>query len=323
MDSGKKTILIVGINNLVGFYLSVHLSKNFQVIGTCSRNMNQYNKLEKYRFKILRKNSVKFIKYMSPKDSLIKIIKKLKPNIFIFNSFISKDWNNEKFKYGQIKKILFHELNESMNLLKRFKCQAIMVTGSSEDFKGRNNEIIEKFSDPPNNPYGKLKNLLGKKISLLSKKNNLNFAYLRLFSPYGLLDKKHKITEQLIKNKVVKIKNPNVLRNFTYVKDIAKSYEFIINYLENSNNESLIINISNNRKIKMKFFVSSFKDVFNTNINTKFSKIFSKDKYYYGNPSLKNKNKIISFNFYNIKNSFKDMYEDLKNEYEEFYSAKK
>ena len=52
-----------------------------------------------------------------------------------------------------------------------------MVTGSSEDFKGRNNEIIEKFSDPPNNPYGKLKNLLGKKISLLSKKNNLNFAY--------------------------------------------------------------------------------------------------------------------------------------------------
>ena len=320
MDSGKKTILIVGINNLIGFHLSLHLSSKFNVFGTYSKKLNQYNYLEKFRFKVLRKNSVKLIKYLSPVDSLVKTVKKLRPDALIFNTFISKDWNNKKFKYDQIKNILFHELDETMIFLKKLGCQTIIVTGSSEDFKDRDIKISEEFSEPPENPYGKLKNLLAKTISSLSQKNNLNFAYLRLFSPYGSLDKKHKVTEQLISQKNIKIKNPNFNRNFTYVKDIAKSYEYVINYLQNKNNQSLIVNVSSNKKISIKYFINAFVKILNIKTIINFSTDLVDDQYYYGNPVLKNKRKFLNFKFHSIENSLKDFDNDIKKKYRKFYN---
>ena len=82
MVSKKKTILIIGINNFVGFHVSLHLSKKFNIVGTYSKNLNSYNKLEKYRFKCLKKNSVKFLKYKSPDQSLVKLVKKNKTRLF-------------------------------------------------------------------------------------------------------------------------------------------------------------------------------------------------------------------------------------------------
>ena len=319
MVKKKTTILIVGINNFIGFHLSDHLSKKFNIYGTLSKDIKSYNKLEKYRLSLLKKK-IYFIKYKSPKNSLIKIIRLVKPNIFIFNFFISKNWNNKKFSYEKNKRILFNQINGVIKVLKVTKCKAIIVTGSSEDFNNRDNNIRESFSKPPDNSYGKLKNIFSKKIFLLSKMNKINFAYMRLFSPFGLLDKNSKIFEKLLKNNArIFVNNLKIKRNFTYVKDIVLSFENVINFLIKNKYKYLIINVANKKKVFLCDFISKIKFYFKLNIRIMKKTKLKNDKFAYGQPILLNKMKYIKHKFNNVDIALKDIYKDYNNKYKNFY----
>jgi nucleoside-diphosphate-sugar epimerase len=324
MDYKKRSILILGINNFIGYNLAIYLSNTYNIIGTYSSNLNSYNKLENYRFKKLKNKKVKLIKYKSPKDNLVKISNKIKPDFFIFNMFVSNHWNTTKYNFEGNKKIIFNNINELINSLNKNNCSGFLITGSSEDYSVRNTKVHEKFTTAPSNSYGKLINIFSKHVKELCKQNKINFVYFRLFSPFGLLDKKNKILEELLlSNKdMVKINNSKVKRNFTYVKDIARSYEKIIKLFLKKNNESIIINVFNDSKFNLVKFVNTFLYTFKKNTKIHIDQKISKDKFNYGLPNALNRRKYIDFKFKDLDQSMRDIYKDYNSEYLNYYKKK-
>ena len=324
MDNKKRIILILGVNNFVGYYIAIHLSKKFRIIGTYSKDIKTYNNLEKYRLKKLINNKIKLIKYTSPKNNLLEIVEKYKPDIFIFNMFISKNWDTNKYNYKKNKKIIFNKVPDLITCLKVIKCKGFIITGSSEDYKDRKGKILEKFTSMPSNAYGKLINLYSRKVQNLCKKNKLNFVYFRIFSPFGVLDKKNKIIEEFLvsKKELLKINNINVQRNFTYIKDIAKSYEEIINLFLIKNNQSILINLSNDKKYTLNYFLNKILSTFNKKINIVNNKKSLIDKFYYGTPITRNKKKYFTYKFKELDHSLRDIYKDVNSLYLDYYKHK-
>ena len=92
----KETILIAGLNNFLGFHLALKFYKKFNVIGTISKEIAKYNDLEKFRLLYLKKK-INLIKYNVLKSNVHKIIVTYKPNIWIHNISISKNWKKKNF----------------------------------------------------------------------------------------------------------------------------------------------------------------------------------------------------------------------------------
>jgi nucleoside-diphosphate-sugar epimerase len=317
----RKKILIAGINNFIGFHLALKLCKKFIIIGTLSKDIKKYNYLEKFRLSILKKK-IKIIKYNTLNNNDVeKIINTYKPSVWIHNISISKNWEHKNFDYKKNLNSSSKDLYKIIPQLKKNNCTLFIHTGSSEEYCSRKGTLYEKILSPPSNSYGKMKFTLSKKILFLCKKNKLNCAIVRLFSPYGLLDKENKLFSILFKNaNNQKITNLRSKRNFTFINDITTGYFKIINYLKNKN-QYKIFNLANPKKISVLNILNKWNKTNRNNI-----KIFSHtnksnlDKFYYGNPSLLS-NKYIKNKYTNIITSFKIMSIQKKRLFKNYYNG--
>jgi nucleoside-diphosphate-sugar epimerase len=312
----KETILIAGLNNFLGFHLALKFYKKFNVIGTLSKEIAKYNDLEKFRLLFLKKK-IKLIKYNVLKSNVHKIIATYKPNIWIHNISISKNWKKKKFNLKKNYKTSSKDLETIITKLKKNNCRLFMHSGSSEEYYKRNGILYEKILKPPKNYYGRMKFYLSKQIFFLCKKNKLNCAIIRLFSPYGLLDKNNKLFSIIYKNKYKnKITNLSSKRNFTYINDITLGYYKIINYLKKKN-QYRVFNLANPKKISISKIIYEWNRVNSIKIKTSMKKKIN-DKFYYGNPSLLS-NKFLKIIYTDINSSFKNMNIQKKKLFKSYY----
>ena len=312
----KETILIAGINNFLGFHLALRFYKRFNVIGTLSKDISKYNNLEKFRLLFLKKK-IKLIKYNVLNSNVNKIIKTYKPNIWVNNISISKNWKTKKFNFQRNLTISSKDLETIITQLKKNKGRLFMHSGSSEEYYKRKGILYEKILKPPKNYYGKMKFYLSKKIFFLCKKNKLNCAIIRLFSPYGLIDKKNKLFSIIYKNENInKITNLSLKRNFTYIDDITLGYYRIINLIK-KRNECRIFNIANPKKISVSKIINEWNKInkikMRNYINTKIN-----DKFNYGKPSLLS-NKSLKIIYTNISTSLQNMNIQRKKLFNNYY----
>jgi nucleoside-diphosphate-sugar epimerase len=314
----KKKILIAGINNFLGFHLALKLSEKFIIIGTLSREIKKYNNLERYRLSILKKK-IKLIKYNTFKDDVKQIINIYKPNIWIHNISISKNWDGKNFNLKKNLNTSSKDLENIIPQLKNRNCSLFIHTSSSEEYFKRQGTLYEKILTPPKNSYGKMKFMLSKKILLLCQKNRLNCAIIRLFSPYGLLDKENKLFSILFNNtNNKKITNLTSKRNFTFINDVTTGYFKIINYLKNKN-QYKIYNLANPKKISVLNIFNKWNKINNNKIKIFFDKKKKNfDKFYYGKPSLLS-NKYIKNRYTSIDASFKIMSIQKKKIFKNYY----
>ena len=312
----KETILIAGLNNFLGFHLALKFYKKFNVIGTLSKEIAKYNDLEKFRLLYLKKK-IKLIKYNVLKSNVHKIIVTYKPNIWIHNISISKNWKKKKFNLEKNYKTSSKDLETIITELKKNNCRLFMHSGSSEEYYKRNGILYEKILKPPKNYYGRMKFYLSKKIFFLCKKNKLNCAIIRLFSPYGLLDKNNKLFSIIYKNKYKnKITSLSSKRNFTYINDITLGYYKIINYLKKKN-QYKVFNLANPKKISISKIIYEWNRVNSIKIKIYMKKKIS-DKFYYGKPSLLS-NKFLKIIYTDIKSSIKNMNIQKKKLFKSYY----
>ena len=313
----KKKILIAGINNFLGFHLALQLSKKFYVIGTLSKDIKKYNFLEKFRISILKKK-ITLIKYNVFKDDVKKMIVNYTPNIWIHNISISKNWKKKKFNIKKNINIASKNLEKIIPELKKNNCELFMFSSSSEEYPRKKSILYEKILQPPINNYGKMKFLISKKILMLCKQNTLNCAIVRLFSPYGLLDKESKIISKIYtqKNKI-KIENINLERNFTFINDIVNGYLQIIKFFKNKK-QYKIFNLANPNKIKLLDFLKIWNNIARKKIQIFSFKKNRIDKFYYGKPSLKS-NKFIKNSYKSIENSIKIMNKQRNGIFNNYY----
>jgi nucleoside-diphosphate-sugar epimerase len=125
----------------------------------------------------------------------------------------------------------FAFLKAGLNLLQAFKMnggrRAVFV-GTCLEYKHKNNPLKETDPLYPITVYAQCKNCLRELAELYSIQNDISFAYGRFFFAYGGNENKQRLTRYLIdnlsQNKCAIINNGNLIRDYMYVKDAARSF---------------------------------------------------------------------------------------------------
>lgn len=158
----------------------------------------------------------------------------------------------------------FFNLIGSLNLIKEFILSGgrnLLSVGSFAeygDFKGTDKKISENELCFPNNYYAKCRNELCSLLDIICEHYCVNYTWARIFSAFGMETNSSRLTSQIISsiknNSLLEIKTSKVIRDFIYMKDIAKALVNLL-FLEKNNG---IVNISNSKPMTIGEFASIF-----------------------------------------------------------------
>lgn len=152
----------------------------------------------------------------------------------------------------------FDFLTASIELLKSFKeygGQKVVIAGTYVEY-AESNELLEEYTSPlnPQHIYGKCKNYLREIAELYCEHNNIDFAWGRIFSAFGLERDLRRLTgdvmSSLLNDKTVEIRSGSLIRDYIYSKDVANAFVEILDSDKNG-----IFNISTGKATSIKDYV--------------------------------------------------------------------
>lgn len=154
--------------------------------------------------------------------------------------------------------INFDFLTASIELLKSFKQhggEKVVIAGTYVEY-AESKELLDEYTSPikPQHVYGKCKNYLREIAELYCVQNNINFAWGRIFSAFGLEKDLRRLTgdvmSSLLNNKTVEIRSGSLIRDYIYSKDVADAFVEILDSDKNG-----IFNISTGKATSIKDYV--------------------------------------------------------------------
>lgn len=256
-----KQILVTGGAGFIGSSLINRLIEYPQVRITCLDNFDDFYdpKIKKSNIvNHLKKGTYKFIRADIRNFSLLK--SKLSGHYDAIIHLAAKVGVNPSLKdpaiYTQV------NVNGTQNMLelaREFHCKKFIFVSSSSVY-GVNPRVPWKENDYnllPISPYAVTKisgELLGR---IYARLYNFEFIALRLFTVYGPRMRPdlaiHKFTKSILEGKPIPIYGDGkTMRDYTYVDDIVSG---IIAALDYSNSQYEVINLGNNRPVKLRTLI--------------------------------------------------------------------
>jgi UDP-glucuronate 4-epimerase len=231
-----KKILITGCAGFIGFSLSKSLlKKNFNIIGIDDLNLYYSPILKKKRLDILKKNkNFFFFKVdISAKKKLENILKNLKVDIVVHLAAQA----GVRYSLTHPQEFIKSNINGFFNLLdvlKNHKIKNFFYASSSSVYGDKKKfPLQENFKVEPNNIYGLTKKFNEELIKICGNKNT-KYIGLRFFTVYGEWGRPDmlilKFLSNIKNNKTFYLyNNGNHFRDFTYIDDVVKIIEKILN----------------------------------------------------------------------------------------------
>ena len=223
-------ILITGVAGFIGFHVARDLLKNekFEVYGVDNYDKYYSVKLKKKRIQLLKKNK-KFLfnKIDITRDNINFYFAKKKFDVVIHlaaQAGVRYSLINPE-KYFNTNVLGFSNLFENINTKKIKK--VIYASSSSVYGDTKNFPTSEKNIIKPKNIYGYTKIINEHMANYYSKKINIPFIGLRLFTVYGTWGRPDmfilKVLDCHYKKKKFNLNNyGNHLRDYTSIKDVLK-----------------------------------------------------------------------------------------------------
>jgi len=271
----KKKIFISGSSGFIGFHLSKSLlSKGIKVHGYDSMN-NYYDLgLKKSRLQILKK----YKNFTFTKNTLenMKILKrsilKFKPNFIIHLAAQA----GVRYSIDEPRKFINSNIIGTFNILElsqKLKVKHLLIASSSSVYGSKRFNKSKEIDKTDNqlSLYAATKKSSECIAHSYSSLWNIPTTLLRFFTvygPWGRPDMAYfKFTKSIIENKKIDVYNKGkMFRDFTYIDDVVKSLELLINKppkIKKFQNDSLsdiapfrIVNIGNQKKIYLKKFIN-------------------------------------------------------------------
>jgi len=278
----KKKIFITGSSGFIGFHLAKSLLKKGMKVHGYDEMNSYYNiNLKKNRLKILREyTNFSFTKNsLENKKILAKSILNFKPQFIIHLAAQA----GVRYSIQKPRVYLNSNIEGTFNIIelsKKVKVRHLIIASSSSVY-GANKKIPFKEIDKADTQlsiYAATKKSTESIAHSYSNIWKIPITMLRFFTvygPYGRPDMAlFKFTKGIIENKKIDVYNSGKMyRDFTYIDDIVKGIESLINKAPNLRqigkfkNDSLspiapfrILNIGNTKKVYLLDFIKSIED---------------------------------------------------------------
>ena len=272
-------IFVTGSSGFIGFHLSKKLlEKGHNVHGFDSMN-NYYDvKIKKARLKILSEyKKFSFTKSkLENKKIISKSILKFKPKVIVHLAA------QAGVRYSIEKPRVYLDSNiigtyNIIELAKKVNVKHLLIASSSSVY-GANKKLPFKEIDKTETQLSiyaatkKSTESIAHSYSSLWKIPITMLRFFTVYGPWGRPDMAYfSFTKAIIKNKKIDVYNKGEMyRDFTYIDDVTKSIELLINKIPSQNNkkkyknDSLslvapfrIVNIGNQKKVYLKNFISA------------------------------------------------------------------
>ena len=267
-----KNIVITGVCGFIGFSLAKALldTKKTTIIGVDNLNDYYSKKLKKDRFKILKKyKHFKFYKFnIEDKNKLFKL-SKLKIDCVI--NLAAQAGVRYSIKFPR--KYINSNINGFFNILEFCKTYKIkkLIYASSSSVYGDNKifPLKEDFKINPKNFYGYSKKNNEEMAEIYANLYNVKSIGLRFFTIYGEWGRPDmfmlKYLQFLFFNKpnFYLYNYGNHFRDFTYIKDVTKIIDKLIN--KKLTKSHTVFNICSNNPVK----ITKIIDIINSVANKK------------------------------------------------------
>ena len=284
-------ILITGSAGFIGFSLAkVLLLKGYKILGYDSLNKYYDIKLKLSRNKILKKfKNYTFVKgQLEDQIKLKKASLKFRPDTIIHLAAQA----GVRYSLEVPRKYISSNIVGTFNIIEiahKLKVKHLLIASSSSVY-GSN--VSKKFketdkADTQLSIYAATKKStesIAHAYSSLWKIPTTMLRFFTVYGPWGRPDMAYfKFTEKIMNNKKIDVYNRGEMyRDFTYVDDVTKSIELLINKAPSKKNKKYkndslsniapyrVINIGNQKKIYLKDFISEIEK----NLNKKALKKF-------------------------------------------------
>jgi UDP-glucuronate 4-epimerase len=287
--NSKKRILITGTAGFIGFSLTLNLlKKGYKILGYDSINDYYDVDLKLSRNKILKKfKNFVFIKgELEDQKKLNRNVFKFKPQIIIHLAAQA----GVRYSLDVPRKYISSNIIGTFNIIEiahKIKVKHLLIASSSSVY-GANKQSPFKENDKTDNQLSiyaatkKSTESIAHSYSSLWKIPITMLRFFTVYGPWGRPDMAYfKFTKAIINNKKIDIYNKGEMyRDFTYIDDVTKSIELLINKIPSQNNrkkyknDSLsymapfrIINIGNQKKVYLKDFISALEKKLNKKAN--------------------------------------------------------
>ena len=289
----NKKILITGSAGFIGFHLSkLLIEKNHKVIGIDNYDKYYDLNIKKKRTSILLKNkNFKFFKIDVENDKeLIKLFKREKFSYVVHLAAQA----GVRYSFINPKKYINTNINgffNIINLSNNFKINHFLYASSSSVYGIHNNNYSSEIDDVdhPSSLYGATKRSNELIAHTYSQLHGLRTTGLRFFTVYGEFGRPDMSIFKFFKNNLTNKKNyiynyGNHYRSFTYVGDVAAAvYKILISKNKpknikisnlkpdiNLNNNFNLVNIGNEKVIKLLELVKKIEKITGKKFKNKF-----------------------------------------------------
>jgi len=231
-----KKILITGISSFIGFHLAKYFNRNedFEVIGSLTKKIFDYNGIQSTRLNILKKEGIIFEKLnLTDSNRIRAFINATRPNIWINHAGYAENYGSFDYDLKKGMNINVYPLYTIYPALKQNDCEGIIITGTNAEYS--DSDVANKETDScfPTTPYGLSKLMETLAAKQLSDYYGLTTRVARVYIPFGPLDSPKKLLPYLInqlkKNQGVELSPCLQKRDFIYVEDLVRAYGTMIN----------------------------------------------------------------------------------------------
>ena len=288
MNKNKK-ILITGSSGFIGFSLALNLlKKGHKILWYDSINDYYDVNLKFSRNKILKKfKSFSFTKgELEDQKKLNKNVLSFKPEIIIHLAAQA----GVRYSLDVPRKYLSSNIIGTFNIIEiahKIKVKHLLIASSSSVYGGNEQSVFKETdkTDSQLSIYAATKKSTESIAHSYSSLWKIPITMLRFFTvygPWGRPDMAYfKFTKAIIGNKKIDVYNDgDMYRDFTYIDDVTKSIELLINKIPSQKNKKTykndslsltapfrIINIGNQKKVYLKNFISTLEKKLNKKAN--------------------------------------------------------
>lgn len=152
-----------------------------------------------------------------------------------------------------------------LKLLSKIGCRTILATGTLWEYGERGGKLSEDLELKPFNPFTNAKVKLFLEGEKITKKEKMNFIWVRLFYVYGPGQKSSSLIPYLIscakENNVPQMRNPDAQNDFIYVEDVAEAIKQILYKCKKSD----VFNIGSGKITSVQYIIKKIFSYFKVN----------------------------------------------------------